>query len=366
MHYITHAYSQTYVWACAYFCNFVYLSLFPIWDDTKWPSFLGIYGTFWWLLATLWYQTFIRLVVSNISQRSVPFFNPIFRARWMMPSIKRCWRVSVCWWLTGRTQQRWRRHWQAPGNLTSFSTTTCESWMKFNRWLRVSKAQEAVNNSSSWAVQVCMVPLMCCRWVRRILVIPTLDTRRNCNASSTWILRVWTGPRFVPRLHLCLQCSSPTFGLCLGGVHHWTPLFSHGSAIELNPQQTGPVYIYGPLNYNPVERYFFDRVTRGRPVCIPYDGKYITQLGHCAWLVVSSCLFCPFLLSIFHIISVIFHIFPYLFGMSDPIQRSHSGPVIRMGQQAKTWRISWSSASAIPRWRARWAVTWKSQLENPQ
>ena len=39
------------------------------------------------------------------------------------------------------------------------------------------------------------------------------------------------------------------------------------------------VYIYGPLNYNPVERYFFDRVTRGRPVCVPYGGKYITQLG---------------------------------------------------------------------------------------
>ena len=37
----------------------------------------------------------------------------------------------------------------------------------------------------------------------------------------------------------------------------------------------------GPLNYNPVERYFFDRVTRGRPVCVPYGGKYITQLGHC-------------------------------------------------------------------------------------
>eukprot|EP00438_Fugacium_kawagutii_P026709 Skav219967 [mRNA] locus=scaffold2879:331655:341537:+ [translate_table: standard] len=36
-----------------------------------------------------------------------------------------------------------------------------------------------------------------------------------------------------------------------------------------------------PLNYNPVERYFFDRVTRGRPVCVPYGGKYITQLGHC-------------------------------------------------------------------------------------
>eukprot|EP00929_Paragymnodinium_shiwhaense_P030333 TRINITY_DN1720_c0_g1_i3.p2 TRINITY_DN1720_c0_g1~~TRINITY_DN1720_c0_g1_i3.p2 ORF type:complete len:475 (+),score=123.45 TRINITY_DN1720_c0_g1_i3:123-1547(+) len=42
-----------------------------------------------------------------------------------------------------------------------------------------------------------------------------------------------------------------------------------------------PVYIYGPLNYNPVERYFFDRVARGKPICIPYDGMYITQLGHC-------------------------------------------------------------------------------------
>jgi len=42
-----------------------------------------------------------------------------------------------------------------------------------------------------------------------------------------------------------------------------------------------PVYIYGPLNYNPVERFFFDRVARGRPICVPYDGKYITQLGHC-------------------------------------------------------------------------------------
>jgi len=42
-----------------------------------------------------------------------------------------------------------------------------------------------------------------------------------------------------------------------------------------------PVYIYGPLNYNPVERFFFDRVARGRPICVPYGGKYITQLGHC-------------------------------------------------------------------------------------
>lgn len=49
----------------------------------------------------------------------------------------------------------------------------------------------------------------------------------------------------------------------------------------LNWTSIRPVYIYGPLNYNPVERYFFDRVAHGRPVCVPYDGKYITQLGHC-------------------------------------------------------------------------------------
>ncbi|CAE8704058.1 unnamed protein product [Polarella glacialis] len=49
----------------------------------------------------------------------------------------------------------------------------------------------------------------------------------------------------------------------------------------LNWTSIRPVYIYGPLNYNPVERYFFDRVARGRPVCVPLDGTFITQLGHC-------------------------------------------------------------------------------------
>jgi len=49
----------------------------------------------------------------------------------------------------------------------------------------------------------------------------------------------------------------------------------------LNWTAIRPVYIYGPLNYNPVERFFFDRVTRDRPVCVPFGGKYITQLGHC-------------------------------------------------------------------------------------
>ncbi|MEB3212176.1 MAG: NAD-dependent epimerase/dehydratase family protein [Leptolyngbyaceae bacterium] len=41
-----------------------------------------------------------------------------------------------------------------------------------------------------------------------------------------------------------------------------------------------PVYIYGPQNYNDVEAWFFDRVVRDRPIPIPGNGLYITQLGH--------------------------------------------------------------------------------------
>lgn len=41
-----------------------------------------------------------------------------------------------------------------------------------------------------------------------------------------------------------------------------------------------PTYIYGPGNYNPVERWFFDRIVHGRPIPLPGDGRTITQLGH--------------------------------------------------------------------------------------
>ncbi|XP_057962630.1 chloroplast stem-loop binding protein of 41 kDa b, chloroplastic isoform X2 [Malania oleifera] len=41
-----------------------------------------------------------------------------------------------------------------------------------------------------------------------------------------------------------------------------------------------PVYIYGPLNYNPVEEWFFHRLKAGRPIPIPNSGMQITQLGH--------------------------------------------------------------------------------------
>ncbi|WP_236074567.1 NAD-dependent epimerase/dehydratase family protein [Prochlorococcus marinus] len=41
-----------------------------------------------------------------------------------------------------------------------------------------------------------------------------------------------------------------------------------------------PTYIYGPGNYNPIERWFFDRIVHNRPIPLPRDGTTITQLGH--------------------------------------------------------------------------------------
>jgi len=41
-----------------------------------------------------------------------------------------------------------------------------------------------------------------------------------------------------------------------------------------------PTYIYGPENYNDLEAWFFDRITRERPIPIPGNGLHITQLGH--------------------------------------------------------------------------------------
>ena len=36
-----------------------------------------------------------------------------------------------------------------------------------------------------------------------------------------------------------------------------------------------PVYIYGPLNYNPVEEWFFQRIAEGRPIPVPNSGQQV-------------------------------------------------------------------------------------------
>lgn len=41
-----------------------------------------------------------------------------------------------------------------------------------------------------------------------------------------------------------------------------------------------PTYIYGALNYNPLEQYFFERLDANRPICVPGYGGHLTGLGH--------------------------------------------------------------------------------------
>jgi nucleoside-diphosphate-sugar epimerase len=48
-----------------------------------------------------------------------------------------------------------------------------------------------------------------------------------------------------------------------------------------------PTYICGPGNYNPVERFFFERVDADRPICIPGHGEHLTGLGHVEDLAVA-------------------------------------------------------------------------------
>ena len=48
-----------------------------------------------------------------------------------------------------------------------------------------------------------------------------------------------------------------------------------------------PTYIYGPQNYNDLEAWFFDRIVRDRPIPIPGNGEFITQLGHVKDLAVA-------------------------------------------------------------------------------
>lgn len=46
-----------------------------------------------------------------------------------------------------------------------------------------------------------------------------------------------------------------------------------------------PVYIYGPLNYNPVEEWFFHRIKAGRPIPVPNSGQQVkltSALTHCS------------------------------------------------------------------------------------
>ncbi|KAJ9186025.1 hypothetical protein P3X46_005583 [Hevea brasiliensis] len=98
----------------------------------------------------------------------------------------------------------------------------------------------------------------------------------------------------LPKLEQYIYCSS-------AGVYLKTDLLPHSETDAVDPKSRHkgkletesllesravnwtslrPVYIYGPLNYNPVEEWFFHRLKAGRPIPIPNSGMQITQLGH--------------------------------------------------------------------------------------
>ncbi|CAI0382086.1 unnamed protein product [Linum tenue] len=98
----------------------------------------------------------------------------------------------------------------------------------------------------------------------------------------------------LPNLEQFIYCSS-------AGVYLKSDLLPHSEVDAVDPksrhkgkletesflESTGvnwtsirPVYIYGPLNYNPVEEWFFHRLKAGRPIPIPNSGIQMTQLGH--------------------------------------------------------------------------------------
>ncbi|KAI5008066.1 hypothetical protein ZWY2020_009114 [Hordeum vulgare] len=80
-----------------------------------------------------------------------------------------------------------------------------------------------------------------------------------------------------PILEAFIYCSS-------AGVYLKSYLLPHFESLletsGVNWTSIRPVYIYGPLNYNPVEEWFFHRLKAGRPIPIPNAGNQITQLGH--------------------------------------------------------------------------------------
>ncbi|KAJ4956652.1 hypothetical protein NE237_013435 [Protea cynaroides] len=98
----------------------------------------------------------------------------------------------------------------------------------------------------------------------------------------------------LPKLEQYIYCSSAGVYLKSDLLPHFEtdavdPKSRHKGKLEteslleardVNWTSIRPVYIYGPLNYNPVEEWFFHRLKAGRPIPIPNSGVQITQLGH--------------------------------------------------------------------------------------
>ncbi len=60
----------------------------------------------------------------------------------------------------------------------------------------------------------------------------------------------------------------------------------------INFTSVRPVYIYGPLNYNPVEEWFFHRIKAGRPIPVPNSGQQVSLFATCTLVTAAVLLHC--------------------------------------------------------------------------
>ncbi len=81
----------------------------------------------------------------------------------------------------------------------------------------------------------------------------------------------------IPPPPLC--CTQPRSASLDTRMHAYTQgkLFTEQLLAErgVNWTSVRPVYIYGPLNYNPVEEWFFHRIKAGRPIPVPGTGMQV-------------------------------------------------------------------------------------------
>ncbi|KAL0654345.1 hypothetical protein Bca4012_097036 [Brassica carinata] len=89
----------------------------------------------------------------------------------------------------------------------------------------------------------------------------------------------------LPELEQYIYCSSAGVYLKSGTLPHYEvfdPKSRHKGKLEtesflqskgVNWTSISPVYTYGPLNYNPVEEWFFHRLKAGRPIPVPNSGR---------------------------------------------------------------------------------------------
>lgn len=105
----------------------------------------------------------------------------------------------------------------------------------------------------------------------------------------------------VPLVDFAKSCGAHFVYMSSAGVYLKSPVLPHIEGDETDPKSRHigkldtenylreskvnftsirPTYIYGALNYNPLDQWFYERLDRGMPICVPGHGAHLTGLGH--------------------------------------------------------------------------------------